>query len=181
MGRYDYDADLQRTWRRTASENVEYVLDDGFVLKEKDTARQTKRRYHYAQKPLAVSDSTSTTITTAFLSNDALGSVSDATSTTGEVMTARKYDAWGTPREQTTPAVADLQTRLHRTPVRRGDGPDLLLERDTTTPTWDDSLVAIRSKGQQQMLQVCTDIGMHEPILSATPTLTDMPISKPKF
>ncbi|MBN1207446.1 MAG: RHS repeat-associated core domain-containing protein, partial [Myxococcaceae bacterium] len=109
LGRYDYDANLQRTWRRTAQENVAYVLDDGFVLQEMDSARLTKRRYHYAQKPLAVSDTTGTSSTTRFLSNDALDSASDATSTTGTVMEARKYDAWGKHREETRPVAENFK------------------------------------------------------------------------
>ncbi|HYH98779.1 RHS repeat-associated core domain-containing protein [Hyalangium sp.] len=104
VGSYDYDASLQRTWRRTASEDVAYVLDDDFVLQESDATHQTKRRYHYAQNPLAVSDSSSTNTATRFLSNDALGSVSDATSTMGEVMAARKYDTWGNHRSGTAPS-----------------------------------------------------------------------------
>ncbi|WP_224248986.1 RHS repeat-associated core domain-containing protein [Hyalangium gracile] len=108
-GRYDYDANLQRTWRRTALENVEYVLDDDFVLQEKDTVRQAMRRYHYAHEALAVSDNTSICTTTNFLSNDALGSVSDATSTTGRVMTARKYDVWGSHIGETAPSADNFK------------------------------------------------------------------------
>ncbi|WP_224365459.1 RHS repeat-associated core domain-containing protein [Hyalangium versicolor] len=94
-GKYDYDIKLQRIRRHTTSESVEYALDNGFVLQEQDFSRQTKRRYHYAQKALAVSDTSDTTSTIHFLTNDALGSASDATSSTGEVVSIRKYDAWG--------------------------------------------------------------------------------------
>ncbi len=106
-GRYDYDANLQRTWRRTAAENVEYVLDESFVLQEQDAARQTKRRYHYAQKALAVSDSLDTS--THFLGTDGLGSVSDATSATGKVTATRKYDPWGNHQGGTAPEAGNFK------------------------------------------------------------------------
>ncbi|WP_224364742.1 RHS repeat-associated core domain-containing protein [Hyalangium versicolor] len=109
VGRYDYDANIQRTWRRTVTENVEYVLDDDFVLQEQDIHQHTKRRYHYAQKPLAVGDSTSTQTTLRFLNTDALGSPSDATSLTAEAVAIRKYDAWGGYRGGTEPSVEDFK------------------------------------------------------------------------
>jgi len=109
VGRYDYDANLQRTWRRTAQENVQYNLDDDFVLQEVDSTRLTKRRYHYAQKPLALSDTTGTSTITRFLNNDSLGSVSDATSIVGEVIAMRKYDAWGNHRSGTAPTDGDFK------------------------------------------------------------------------
>jgi RHS repeat-associated protein len=109
VGRYDYDANLQRIWRHTASEDVQYTLDEDFILQEQDSTRQAKRRYHYAQSPLAVSDSTNTSTTTLLLSNDTLGSVSDAISLAGEVVAARKYDAWGNHREGTTPSTENFK------------------------------------------------------------------------
>lgn len=111
VGRYDYDANLQRTKRHTATENVEYVLDDDFVLQEADgsqTNHPTKRRYHYGKGPLAVSDVAATT-TTNFLGTDALGSVTDATSATGSVVAARQYDAWGNHRNGTAPSAGDFK------------------------------------------------------------------------
>jgi len=103
VGRYDYDRDLQRVKRRTASENVEYVLDDKFVLQEASGAagHAAYRRYHYAKQPLSVSDSGQGT---RFLSNDALGSVSDLTTTSGTLYSKRQYDAWGQHRNNTAPA-----------------------------------------------------------------------------
>ncbi|WP_224249694.1 RHS repeat domain-containing protein [Hyalangium gracile] len=109
VGRYDYDANLQRIWRHTAHENVEYVQDGHFVLQEVDATRLTKRRYHYAQKPLAVSDSTGASTNTRLLSNDVLDSVSLATSLTGEVTTTRQYDAWGNHRSGTGPSAGDFK------------------------------------------------------------------------
>ncbi|MBN1208836.1 MAG: hypothetical protein JXB05_28515, partial [Myxococcaceae bacterium] len=109
LGRYDYDANLQRTWRRAAQENVAYVLDDGFIVGEVDESRLTRRRYHYAQRPFAISDITGTSITTRFLNNDALGSVSDVTSSAGDVTATRKYDAWGKHRGQTAPEAKDFK------------------------------------------------------------------------
>ncbi|WP_233582421.1 RHS repeat-associated core domain-containing protein [Corallococcus sp. CA053C] len=111
VGRYDYDINLQRTKRHTATENVEYVLDEDFVLQEADGAQSThptKRRYHYGEGPLAVSE-VGSTATTSFLGTDALGSVSDATSAAGGVVAARQYDAWGTPRSGTAPAAGDFK------------------------------------------------------------------------
>lgn len=111
VGRYDYDSNLQRTKRRTATENVEYVLDDDFVLQEADgsqTNHPTKRRYHYGEGPLAVSEVAATT-TTNFLGTDALGSVTDATSASGSVVAARQYDAWGNYRGVTAPSAGDFK------------------------------------------------------------------------
>ncbi|NBD09932.1 RHS repeat protein [Corallococcus sp. c25j21] len=110
VGRYDYDNNLQRTKRKAASEDVAYVLDDGFVLQELDGAQAThpsKRRYHYGGGPLAVSEVTSAA--TNFLGTDALGSVTDALSTSGAVTAARQYDAWGNPRSGTAPTVSDFK------------------------------------------------------------------------
>ncbi|MDY7233034.1 RHS repeat-associated core domain-containing protein [Hyalangium rubrum] len=108
-GRYDYDANLQRIWRRTTQESVEYLLDEDFVLQEVDTLQLARRRYHYAQRPLAVTDTTAASSTTRLLHNDSLGSVSDTTSPTGEVVATRKYDAWGSPREGMPPSASDFK------------------------------------------------------------------------
>jgi YD repeat-containing protein len=56
VGRYDYDATGLRVKRSTASETVEYVLDDGHVLQEADGAvaeHPGYRRYHYGYGPLS--------------------------------------------------------------------------------------------------------------------------------
>ncbi|WNZ63998.1 RHS repeat-associated core domain-containing protein [Myxococcus sp. MxC21-1] len=111
VGRYDYDVNLQRTKRRTATENVEYVLDEAFVLQEADggeTSHPTKRRYHYGKGPLAVSELASTT-TTSYLGTDALGSVTDAMSVGSAVTVARQYDAWGNHRNGTSPSSGDFK------------------------------------------------------------------------
>ncbi|QRN93038.1 hypothetical protein JRI60_27950 [Archangium violaceum] len=111
VGRYDYDANLQRVSRKTASENVSYVLDDDFVLQELDaaqTSQPAKRRYHYAAGPLAVSEISGST-NTRILHTDVLGSVTDVTSVAGTVSTTRKYDAWGSYRSETAPLVADFK------------------------------------------------------------------------
>ncbi|MFB1483896.1 RHS repeat-associated core domain-containing protein [Corallococcus sp. RDP092CA] len=110
VGRYDYDNDLQRTQRNTASEDVAYVLDDGFILQELDGAQAThpsKRRYHYGGGPLAVSEVASAA--TNFLGTDALGSVTDALSTSGTVTVARRYDAWGGPRSGSAPTASEFK------------------------------------------------------------------------
>ncbi len=104
VGRYDYDRGLQRVKRKTAQENVEYVLDDRFVLQEasgSDSTHPSYRRYHYGKEPLAVADSGQNL---RFLSVDALGSVSDFTTTGGTLYQARQYDAWGQYRNGTAPA-----------------------------------------------------------------------------
>ncbi|WIG95739.1 RHS repeat-associated core domain-containing protein [Myxococcus sp. SDU36] len=111
VGRYDYDVNLQRTKRRTATENVEYVLDEAFVLQEADGSQAqhpTRRRYHYGKGPLAVSELASTT-TTSFLGTDALGSVTDAMSAGGAVTDVRQYDAWGNHRNETAPSAGDFK------------------------------------------------------------------------
>ncbi|QSQ15624.1 RHS repeat-associated core domain-containing protein [Myxococcus landrumensis] len=110
VGRYDYDTNLHRTKRRTATANVEYVLDDAFVLQEADATQAshpTTRRYHYGKGPLAVSEVAATT--TSFLGADALGSATDAISTAGRVVAARQYDAWGNHRNGTAPSAGDFK------------------------------------------------------------------------
>ncbi|WP_239989146.1 RHS repeat-associated core domain-containing protein [Corallococcus macrosporus] len=110
VGRYDYDANLQRTERRTTSEHVGYVLDGVFVLQEADGSQShqpTQRRYHYGEGPLAVSDVASAAL--SFLGIDALGSVTDALSATGQVTSAREYDAWGNYRGGSAPGVSDFK------------------------------------------------------------------------
>jgi RHS repeat-associated protein len=103
VGRYDYDRNLQRVKRKTTSENVEYVLDDKYVLQEasgSDSTHPSYRRYRYGKEPLAVVDSGQSL---RFLSVDALGSVADVTTTSGTVYQARQYDAWGQYRNGTAP------------------------------------------------------------------------------
>ncbi|WP_233613369.1 RHS repeat-associated core domain-containing protein [Corallococcus sp. AB032C] len=110
VGRYDYDSDLQRTQRHTASEDVAYVLDDGFIVQELDGAQSThpsKRRYHYGGGPLAVSEVASAA--TNFLGMDALGSVTDALSTSGDVTAARQYDAWGSHKSGSAPTASEFK------------------------------------------------------------------------
>lgn len=109
IGRYDYDANLQRIWRRTAQESIEYVLDDDFILLEIDTSQQSMRRYHFAHKPLAVSKNSGTNTITSFLHTDGLGSISDVSTINGALVTARQYDAWGRHRNGTTPSAKDLK------------------------------------------------------------------------
>jgi RHS repeat-associated protein len=90
--------------RKTAQENVEYVLDDRFVLQEasgSDSTHPSYRRYYYGKEPLAVLDSGQSV---RFLSVDALGSVSDFTTTSGTLYQSRQYDAWGQYRNGTAPA-----------------------------------------------------------------------------
>ncbi|WP_338278254.1 RHS repeat-associated core domain-containing protein [Corallococcus caeni] len=110
VGRYDYDNTLQRTQRLTASEDVAYVLDDGFILQELDgtqVSHPSKRRYHYGGGPLAVSEVASAA--TNFLGTDALGSVTDALSTSGDVTAARQYDAWGNLRSGSAPTAGEFK------------------------------------------------------------------------
>jgi RHS repeat-associated protein len=105
IGRYDYDADLQRVKRTTAAEQVEYVLDERHVLQEATAAagHPSYRRYHYAEGPLAVADA----IGNSFISTDALGSPTDLTAAAGTIASMRKYDAWGQYRNDTAPTSAD--------------------------------------------------------------------------
>ncbi|MCY1000973.1 DUF6531 domain-containing protein [Myxococcus sp. MISCRS1] len=112
-GRYDYDANLQRLRRSTPSENVVYVLDGAFVLQEADGSkshRPTTRRYHYGDRPLAVSD-LANPATTSFLMTDALGSVADAMSSSvgGFITAARQYDAWGNHRAGSAPTANEFK------------------------------------------------------------------------
>jgi RHS repeat-associated protein len=142
VARYDYDRNLQRVWRRTANETVAYVIDDKFVLNELDASQTNPpsyRRYHYAMKPLAVDDHG----VFRFLSTDALGSVSDFSSTTGDVVRARQYDAWGGFRNGTGPGWTepklgftghqfDPETGNHYFRARYYDaGPGVFLSRDS--------------------------------------------------
>ncbi|WP_342373837.1 DUF6531 domain-containing protein [Myxococcus stipitatus] len=111
VGWYDYDTNLQRTKRRTATENLEYVLDEAFILQEADgnqSSHPTKRRYHYGRGPLAISE-LSNIPATSFLGTDALGSVTDALAAGGNVLAARQYDAWGNLREGTVPGAGDFK------------------------------------------------------------------------
>lgn len=110
VGRYDYDANLQRTMRHTAAGNVEYVLDGAFVLQEADGSqihRPTQRRYHYGEGPIAVSEAPSASL--SFLGMDALGSVTDVLNVIGQVTAAREYDAWGNYRSGSAPSVSDFK------------------------------------------------------------------------
>ena len=72
VGRYDYDRNLQRIKRAASSLQVEYVLDDKFVLLEGDGAtlgHPSTRRYHYAAQPLAETEISGATRTTGFITN----------------------------------------------------------------------------------------------------------------
>nr|WP_274622814.1 RHS repeat-associated core domain-containing protein [Myxococcus fulvus] len=114
LGRYDYDSDLQRIRRKTASENVSYVLDDGFVLQEVDGSQSPwvpQRRYHYAKGPLAVKDSDTSNGIPTFLLSDVLGSVTDGVSARpgGFVTAVRRYDAWGNYRADSTPIAGEFK------------------------------------------------------------------------
>jgi RHS repeat-associated protein len=105
VGRYDYDADLQRVKRTTANEQVEYVLDERYVLQEATAAagHPSYRRYHYGTGPLLVDDAAGR----RFISTDALGSTTDLTTAAAAVASMRKYDAWGQYRNDTAPATSD--------------------------------------------------------------------------
>jgi RHS repeat-associated protein len=105
IGRYDYDADLQRVKRTTAAEQVEYVLDERHVLQEASAAagHPSYRRYHYADGPLAVAD----TAGNRLISTDALGSPTDLTAAAGTIASMRKYDAWGQYRNDTAPGATE--------------------------------------------------------------------------
>ncbi|NVJ07912.1 RHS repeat protein [Myxococcus sp. AM001] len=110
VGRYDYDANLQRTMRHTSAGDVEYVLDGAFVLQEVDGSqihRPTQRRYHYGEGPIAVSEASSASL--SFLGTDALGSVTDVLSVNGQVTAAREYDAWGNYRSDSAPSASDFK------------------------------------------------------------------------
>jgi RHS repeat-associated protein len=106
VGTYDYDAAGIRVKRRTASEQVEYVLDDKYVLQEArgDVAgHPSYRRYHYAEGPLSVTDAAGS----RFIGTDALGSTTDLTTSTGVVAATHQYDAWGQYRNGTEPSASD--------------------------------------------------------------------------
>jgi RHS repeat-associated protein len=101
VGRYDYDADLQRVKRTTSQEQVEYVLDERHVLQEATGAagHPAYRRYHFGTGPLLVEDGTNR----HFINTDALGSTTDLTGAGASVASMRKYDAWGQYRNDTAP------------------------------------------------------------------------------
>ncbi len=108
VGRYDYDADGLRVKRRTAAENVEYVLDDTHVIQETDAnvlEHPAYRRYHYGAEPLMVVDGARA----RFIGTDALGSPTDLTGTTGQVEAKRQYDAWGRYRNGTAPGAGEAK------------------------------------------------------------------------
>jgi RHS repeat-associated protein len=89
---------------------VEYVLDDKFVLSEHDgsnTAHSMKRRYHYGAQPLAESEVAGASRFTTWLNTDAQGSLTDATQSDGTVRTVRQYDAWGNYQNGSAPAAGD--------------------------------------------------------------------------
>src|SRR5262249_14846602 len=91
-------------------QQVEYVLDDKFVLSEHDgssLAHSMRRRYHYGTEPLAESEVSGLSRFTTWLGLDAQGSVSDATQSDGTIRTLRQYDAWGNYRNGTAPGSAD--------------------------------------------------------------------------
>ncbi len=108
VGRYDYDADGLRVKRKTAAEDVEYVLDEAHVLQEANAAileHPSYRRYHYGAEPVLVVDGG----TGRFIGTDALGSPTDLTSTTGRVEVKRQYDAWGKYRNGTAPGAGEAK------------------------------------------------------------------------
>ena len=110
LGNYDYDRNLLRVKRSAQGRQVEYVLDDKFVLSEHDgstPAHSMKRRYHYGTGPLAESEVSGASRFTTWLGVDAQGSITDATQSDGTVRTARQYDAWGQYRNGTAPGSAD--------------------------------------------------------------------------
>jgi YD repeat-containing protein len=76
VGTYDYEASGLRVKRSTATEGVEYVLDEKHVLQEADgriAEHPGYRRYHYGAEPVAVVDGA----TASFIGTDALGSPTD--------------------------------------------------------------------------------------------------------
>jgi RHS repeat-associated protein len=92
--------------RQTATEQVEYVLDDKYVLQEARgdlSLHPPYRRYHYGYGPLAVVDSGAS----RFISTDALGSTTDLTTATGAVASGHQYDAWGQYRNGTAPSASE--------------------------------------------------------------------------
>ncbi len=108
VGRHDYDADGLRVKRKTAAEDVEYVLDEAHVLQEANAAIQehpSYRRYHYGAEPVLVVDGG----TGRFIGTDALGSPTDLTSTTGRVESKRQYGAWGKYRNGTAPGAGEAK------------------------------------------------------------------------
>ncbi|MBL0698599.1 RHS repeat protein [Comamonas sp. JC664] len=110
VGRYDYDANLQRTVSQSAAGHVAYILDDSFVLQEADgsqTHRPTQRRYHYGRGPIAVREVTSASL--SFLGTDALGSITDVLDVGGQVTAARKYDAWGSYSGGSAPGLSEFK------------------------------------------------------------------------
>jgi RHS repeat-associated protein len=110
LGRYDYCYTGLRVKRSAQGQQVEYVLDDKFVLSEHDGSVAThsmRRRYHYGSAPLADSEVSGASRFTTWFNLDVQGSVTDATQNDGAVRTARQYDAWGQYRNGTAPAFAD--------------------------------------------------------------------------
>lgn len=104
--RYDYCYSGLRVKRSAQGQQVEYVLDDKFVLSEQDGSVGThpmRRRYHYSTQPLAESEVSGASRFTTWLNIEAQGSVTDATQTDGSVRSARQYDAWGQYRNGTAP------------------------------------------------------------------------------
>src|SRR5215467_3676581 len=110
LGRYDYCYSGLRVKRSAQGQQVEYVLDDKFVLSEHDgssAGHPMKRRYHYGTAPLADSEVSGASRFTTWLSLDAQGSVTDATQSDGTVRSGRQYDAWGNYRNATAPSPTD--------------------------------------------------------------------------
>jgi RHS repeat-associated protein len=106
VGSFDYDHAGLRVKRQTATEQVEYVLDDKYVLQEARgdySLHPSYRRYHYGYGPLAVVDSGAS----RFISTDALGSTTDLTTATGTVASGHQYDAWGQYRNGTAPSASE--------------------------------------------------------------------------
>jgi len=106
LGRYDYCYSGLRVKRSAQGQQVEYVLDDKFVLSEHDgssAGHSMKRRYHYGAAPLADSEVSGASRFTTWFSLDAQGSVTDATQSDGAVRSGRQYDAWGQYRSGTAP------------------------------------------------------------------------------
>ncbi len=103
VGRYDYDAALQRVKADTAAGHVEYLLDGKYVVRE---GGARTRRYHYGEgEALGVKDAAGE----RWLLDDGLGSVSVEVSAAGATVQERRYDAWGNYRGGTAPRGGEVR------------------------------------------------------------------------
>ncbi len=99
LGTYEYDYKGLRVLKQGALGYIHYTFDDKSVLLETDANNQTLAKYDYG--PDRLLSQNQQTEGRSFYLFDALGSITDLTTTTGSLRATYQYDAWGNYRATT--------------------------------------------------------------------------------